>query len=162
MEIFQRGGTFKAKFLVARRLVSPSQGASHPLIVCHKRGASGSTEEFFWTYCAIQSETARLTVQSNQRQRADNEIKFGQSDFQNQRFEPDAKRMWKVPLTPEKDGVEESPRSKNVWKTRKMWKMRRARRGKRGQQHAEHQEYETDWLNPPPPQKHYIHRSILG
>ena len=63
--------------------------------------------------------------------------KAGRSDFRNQRFEPDTgkmRKMRKVPLTPEKQGSEEIPPSKNAenaeiaenadMKTRKMRKMR--------------------------------------
>ena len=56
--------------------------------------------------------------------------KAGRSDFRNQRFEPDTgkmRKMRKVPLTPEKQGSEEIPPSKNAenadTKTRKMRKM---------------------------------------
>ena len=41
----------------------------------------------------------------------------GRSDFRNQRFEPDTAKMRKMrtfPLTPEKQGSEETPRSKNA------------------------------------------------
>ena len=64
-------------------------------------------------------------------------IKAGRSDLRNQRFESDTRKMWKmrkVPLTPEKQGSEEIPQSKNAenaentenadTKTRKMRKMR--------------------------------------
>ena len=60
--------------------------------------------------------------------------KAGRSDFQNQQFETDMGKTWKmrkVPLTPEKQGSEEIPKSKNVenaenadTKTQKMRKMR--------------------------------------
>ena len=60
--------------------------------------------------------------------------KAGRSDFRNQRFETDTgktRKMRKVPLTPEKQGSEEIPKSKNAenaenadTKTRKMRKMR--------------------------------------
>ena len=63
--------------------------------------------------------------------------KAGRSDFRNQRFETDTektRKMRKVPLTPEKRGSEEIPKSKNAenaenaenadTKTREMRKMR--------------------------------------
>ena len=63
--------------------------------------------------------------------------KAGRSDFRNQRFESDTgktRKMRKVPLTPEKQGSEEIPKSKSAenaenaenadTKTRKMRKMR--------------------------------------
>ena len=55
--------------------------------------------------------------------------KAGRSDFRNQRFEPDAGKMWKmrkVPLTPEKN---KDPRRIDRAKTRKM---RTRKRGKCG------------------------------
>ena len=71
--------------------------------------------------------------------------KAGRSDFRNQRFETDTektRKMRKVPLTPEKQGSEEIPKSKNAenaenaenadTKTRKTRKMRTRKRGKCG------------------------------
>ena len=53
----------------------------------------------------------------------------GRSDFRDQRFEPDAGKMRKVPLTSEKQGSEEIPQS-----------------GRCGHENAENEENAADWL----------------
>ena len=56
-------------------------------------------------------------TENNSRSPKAGHIKTGRSDFRNQRFEPDTgkmRKMRKAPLTPEKQGSEEIPQSRNA------------------------------------------------